>query len=149
LAKVARNTMSFLYLVALPAVLSELIVGRGPDEEDDEEWETWLAKEVLAYPLMSVVGIRDVTNAVVRGYGYEITPIAQGIEAMVKGSEGLANVVMGEAEEKDFKNMTMATGYMFGLPSRQLWTLIDNTKALVEGDELSTPELLMLREQRE
>ncbi len=141
--------MSFLYLVALPAVLSELIVGRGPDDEDDEDFYGWMAKEVLAYPLMSVVGIRDITNSVVRGYGYEITPIAQGIESMVKGGEGALNVAMGEAEEKDFKNMLMASGYMFGLPSRQLWTLIDNTKALVEGDELTPPELIMLREQRE
>lgn len=155
--KVARNTMSFLYLVALPAVLSELIVGRGPDDDDDyllaetegEKKMEWMAKEIMAYPLMSVVGVRDVTNSVVRGYGYEITPVAQGIESIALAGMSGWDVWQGESEEADFKNMLMTTGYMFGLPSRQLWTVIDNTMALADDEELNVPELLMLREQRE
>jgi hypothetical protein len=96
---------------------------------------------------MSIVGVRDVTNSVVSGYGYEITPVAQGAKTLVQ--------VMGDPEkflemdEPAAKKAVMATGYMLGLPSRQLWTMIDNFKALSEGEDLTVPEMLMLREQRE
>jgi hypothetical protein len=149
MAKVARNSMAFMYLVAVPALLSEIIVGRGPDEDEDEDWYTWTAKIALSYPLMSVVGVRDVTNAAVTGFGYEVTPVAEGVESIVKAAAALEKIATGDAEEKEAKKLLLAGGYLFGLPSRQLWTIIDNTMAMAEGDDLTLTEQLMIREQRE
>jgi hypothetical protein len=149
ISKVMGHSMSFLYLTAIPAILSEIIVGRGPDDEDDEEWLTWMAKEALAYPFMSIVGVRDVANSVVRGYGYELTPIQQGIKTILRGGREGLDVTMGEGDETSAKLMLMSAGYIFGLPSRQLWTLIDNSMAMMEGEQLAPSEMLMLREQRE
>jgi hypothetical protein len=98
---------------------------------------------------MSIPLVRDVANAGVRGFGYEITPIGRGVEDMLKAPQAALNIAMGDGEEKDFKKLTMASGYIFGLPARQLWTLADNGMALAEGDDLTLTEALMIKEQRE
>jgi hypothetical protein len=140
--KVAENTMAFMYLAAMPAVLSEILVGRGPD--DDEEWATWAAKNMVTYPALGMIGIRDVVQAATSGYKYTPTPVAQAAETIFKAATQPGKLL--ELDKTALKTFTMANGYIFGLPSRQLWILMNNTNDLIEGEDLSFPELIMLRE---
>ncbi|PUB80898.1 MAG: hypothetical protein DBP02_19840 [gamma proteobacterium symbiont of Ctena orbiculata] len=142
-----RAFMSFMYLVVLPAVLSELIAGRGPD--DDEDVAVWTMKTVAGYPASTVVGVRDLTNGIFSPYGYNITPVADAFESIVKAGKSTIDIAVGEGDEGDLKNLTMAAGYIFGLPARQLWTLGDNLDAMMSGEELSLFEALMIKEVRD
>ena len=147
--KVMAHSLSFLYLSAIPAVLSELMVGRGPDEEDDEELVPWAIEEALKYPFMGIPFVRDVASAATTKWGYNITPVSKGVEDIVNLTTIPADFWEGDADEGTAKAMTMGAGYLFGLPARQAWTIVDNTMALVEGDDLKLSEMLMLQEQRE
>lgn len=141
-ANVTRTTMSMLYLVVLPAVLAELIVGRGPDEEKDEEFMPWAATTSLAYPFMTMVGVRDFANALASGYTYQATPILDAADSFIKSGEGIgdaftdfAGITDEEFDRQDVKNMAMTSGYLFGLPARQLYTSGEHLYAVLNDEE--------------
>ena len=143
------HSLSFLYLSIIPAVLAELMVGRGPDDDDDEEFVPWAIEESLKYPFMGIPFARDAMSAATSHWGYNITPVAKGVEDIINLTTVPAEFWAGEADEGTAKAIFMGTGYLFGLPARQAWTLIDNTMAIMDGDDLKLPEYLMLKEQRE
>jgi hypothetical protein len=105
--------MAALWFV--PAVLGELIVGRGPD--DDEAWTLWAAKVLAAYPLQSVVFVRDLANGVLGGYGYDLAPAGDVFGAAVRLGIDLAE---GDASRSAITNATMAAAFWWGLPGRQM-----------------------------
>lgn len=139
-----RAAMSFLYLVVLPAVLSELVAGRGP--EDDEDEAMWTFKTVAGYPASTMVGVRDLVNGMFSPYGYNITPVADAFESIVKSGKSIGDIATGDADETDLKNLTMTAGYVFGLPARQLWTVGDNLEAMMSGEDVNLFEALMIKE---
>ncbi|KKK99361.1 hypothetical protein LCGC14_2633520, partial [marine sediment metagenome] len=66
-----RFAASMFALWFAPAILAELIAGRGPD--DDEDFAEWLKRTSyiwVLYPLATVVGVRDIANAM-GPYGYD------------------------------------------------------------------------------
>ncbi|MEW8092089.1 MAG: hypothetical protein AB2784_20945 [Candidatus Thiodiazotropha endolucinida] len=144
LVSTPRAFMSFMYLVVLPAVLSELIAGRGP--EDDEDAAIWTMKTVAGYPAATVVLARDIANGIFTPYGYDLSPVGAAVGSIGKASESVADIVTGEGDETDLKNLTMATGYVFGLPARQLWTVGDNLEAMMSGEDVNLFEALMIKE---
>ncbi|MEW8025984.1 MAG: hypothetical protein AB2803_20020 [Candidatus Thiodiazotropha sp.] len=143
-ASTPRAAMSFLYLIVLPSVLSELIAGRGP--EDDEDEAIWAMKTVAGYPAATIVLGRDIANGVLSPYGYDLSPIGNAIGSLGNASKSVADIVMGDGDETDLKNLTMATGYVFGLPARQLWTVGDNLEAMMSGEDVNLFEALMIKE---
>ena len=113
-----------MFLWFVPAVLGELLSGRGPG--DDEEWSTWFKKNALSfltYPVNAVVGLRDIVGAIGSKFGYDISPVGGAFETIVKlGNSGLKAL----DEEKDLgrsdlKNAVDAVGTWAALPSRQAW----------------------------
>lgn len=113
-----------MFLWFVPAVLGELLAGRGPG--DDEEWSTWFKKNALSfltYPVNAVVGLRDIVGAIGSKFGYDISPVGGAFETIVKlGNSGLKAL----DEEKDLgrsdlKNAIDAVGTWAALPSRQAW----------------------------
>lgn len=72
---------SFLWLVAVPAVLGQLATGRGPDDDDD--WGEWLVGTIAMYPFQAVVGVRDLAAYVAKPqYGYSFSPAVRAIESV-------------------------------------------------------------------
>jgi hypothetical protein len=140
--KITENTMAFIYLAAMPAVLSEILVGRGPD--DDEEWAIWAAKNMATYPALGLIGVRDAVQAFTSGYTYTPTPAIQAAQTVF----GVVDTTI-KGELPDLDDVTMSAGYWFGLPSRQLIISATNTVALIEGEDLSFPELIHLRKYSE
>lgn len=113
-----------MFLWFVPAVLGELLAGRGPG--DDEEWSAWFKKNALSfltYPANAVVGLRDIVGAIGSKFGYDISPVGGAFETIVKlGNAGLKAL----DEEKDLgrsdlKNAVDAVGTWAALPSRQAW----------------------------
>jgi len=119
------GSMAALWLV--PAVLSELLAGRGPDDEDDTmNWAMW---ELLRFPFSTVVGVRDIASAIgPDAYDYELSPVVDAGKAVVNTLNAVG-AAAGEAArgegfeltEGQVKEFMMAVGYWAQLPSRQMY----------------------------
>ena len=151
--KVAINLQSLIYMVVMPAVLGEIIAGRFPDEDEDEDYTSWMAKLIIAYPFMTVVLVRDIASALSSKYDYQMTPIAGAVTDILNATEAVAGLTTDPADalvsESFYKTMVMGAGYYFGLPSRQAWILQNNTMDLINGESLTFFEFIMLKERRD
>lgn len=118
-----RFVASMLTLWFMPAVLSEIVAGRGPD--DDEDWDEYMKRTAslwATYPLQSVVFVRDVVNAA-GPWGYDGPPA---LEAITKTGETLAlpaKILDEDAEltRGDLRDALLAGSYWGHLPGRQMW----------------------------
>ncbi len=133
IAQVNANQLSFPQIAASafflwfgPAVLSELIADRGP--EDDEEWEAWLAENIIKYPFQSIIILRDMVNhginqAAGNPFDFSLTPAA---EAFAVPGEAVAGIVTdlakeGEISRQSIEKSVLAASYWGHLPGRQTW----------------------------
>lgn len=140
-----KAMMSFVYLIMLPAVLSEMITGRWDWDDEPEEQLKKAVTLVVAYPFQTMVGMRDLVNGIVSDYGYSMTPVGNALEMITRGSGELAEVFTDdEFTKSDAKAMTMAAGYIFGLPARQIWITGEGLyDVLIEGEDMNLSEMLL------
>ena len=115
---------SLFLLWFLPAVLEDLLLGRGPDDDDDEDkWLKWAAKNEVMYPFQSVVIARDLVNGMDK-FGYEPSAAFDMFEKASKTGKLGVDLATGEKEEisrTNIKDAVMLVGYFAQLPTRQLW----------------------------
>lgn len=112
----------------LPAVMGDLMVGRGPgaDDKDKEEWVRWLkwiGKKEITYPFQSIILLRDIINGAAE-YGYEPSAAFDAFEGAARTLRLGTNLAIGDKEDitrADVKGLVQSVGYMTGLPSRQVW----------------------------
>lgn len=105
----------------MPAVMFEMAVGRGPD--DDDEWWEWALLKILVYPAMTVPFVRDAANAIEQMIsGKHATTRSNPISDVVMLLAGTVRQALKEdAEIEDFvKAAAKATGVMVGLPTSQV-----------------------------
>ena len=115
-----RFAASMTMLWFMPAILGELLVGRGPD--DDEEWPEWVATKLAQYPFQAIIGVRDLMNGVLGDYGYEASPVFDAGEALVKLGKSVGSVATGEdVTRQDVRAALDAAGYWGHLPTKQMW----------------------------
>ncbi len=106
-----------LFTIAIPAFAADIIVGRGPDDEDD--YPQWLARKIALYPLMSIPLLRDVASSLDSGFDYKFTPLASGLEKLAKLGKATAKAVTDEDEMQwgGFAVKAAETiGYLAGVP---------------------------------
>ena len=127
-----RAVARMLALVIMPAVLGELLAGRGPEEDEDETW--WAIRKMLLYPLASVPILKEGSGVVeasminLAGEGemkfqpsWRLTPVAGSIEKVGRTFMNTSDVLAGNREFNDVAwDMFETSGYIFGLPTRQL-----------------------------
>ena len=133
-ASAMRAATSFLLLVALPATFTEIMAGRGPD--DDEKWWVWAAKEITMYPAMSVVGLRDVARFVDGQFGYDMSPAESAPESIFKLLRETLRVATDPEKfdlEKMGKLVMQAYGYSKGLPLKQVEISLFNIIEYLDG----------------
>lgn len=115
---------SLVLIWFVPAVLEDIMLGRGPDDgADDEEWMRWAIGKTMSYPFQSIVLMRDVINGMGE-YGYSPSAAFDAFENFSKTASIARDLVTGDKEElerKDYKSLTMTAGYAAGLPTRQVW----------------------------
>lgn len=119
---VAKYVASLAMLWFVPAVLQDLILGRGPgDDADKDEWMLWLAKTEAKYPFQTIIILRDIINGMDK-FGYEPSAALDmfgSIATTLKNSGKL--FTDEEISRADAKAAAEAVGYATQLPSRQLW----------------------------
>lgn len=115
---------SMFLLWFFPAVAEDLMLGRGPDEDaDEDEWLEWFIHKEVTYPAATVVGVRDMV-AMSNGFGYSPSAAFDAIEQpgrTIKTGLQFATGDREDIERKDIKSVFMTAGYLVGLPSRQVW----------------------------
>jgi hypothetical protein len=127
-----RAVARMLALVILPAVLGEILAGRGPEEDEDETW--WAIRKMLLYPLASIPILKEGSGVVeasminLTGEGemayqpsWRLSPVAGSIEKVGRTFMRTSDVLSGDREFNDVAwDMFESSGYIFGLPTRQV-----------------------------
>ena len=127
-----RAIARMLALVIMPAVLGELLTGRGPEEEEDEGW--WAIRKMLLYPLASIpilkegAGVVEASMINLTGEGemkfqpsWRLSPVAGSIEQIGRTFMKTSDVVAGNREFNDVAwDLLDTSGYILGLPTRQI-----------------------------
>ena len=108
------------WLLVVPPILSELLAGRAPEE--DEDWGLWAMQKMLLQAIGPIPGIRDAAGALSSGFGYKFTPAARGFETLVSAFRDGSRIVQGEETKRATRNALETVGYATGLVPGQLAT---------------------------
>lgn len=120
-------------LVIFPAVVGELLAGRGPDDDEDEVW--WAVRQMLLYPIAAIPFVRDFTGLAeqqmiaMSGDGsmdfspsYQLSPVVGSINKA--WNQLVRNPLAVATGDKEFDSdmawkMWEASGIITGLPTAQ------------------------------
>lgn len=141
-AAVARS----IALVILPAILGDLLAGRGPDDEEDATW--WAIRKSLLYPLASIPVLRDFSGYLeaaiigISGEGemkfppnYKLSPIVGAIEKIAKAPGKVVSAIEGDKEADDVAwDIFESSGIVLGLPTAQPRITGEYIFDLISGD---------------
>lgn len=114
------------WLIVVPPILSQLLAGRGPEE--DEDWGAWSFKQMLFNMLAPIPVLRDLAQpawdkaAGNRSFGYQLSPIQRAGETMVNVAGDAGRIARGEETKRATRNALEATGYATGLVPGQIAT---------------------------
>lgn len=136
--------MAFLFV--LEAIMYGAIMGRLPDDEDDEDlgWPAYLLRETGFSVAAGLPFIRDLTGPL---QGFD-TGGAYGsiggtiLQPLIRGS---SDIESGELRLSTVKAITNAVGLATGLPSTASNRVLDGIWREAEGEDVSPIEYLMGR----
>lgn len=121
------------WLVVVPPLLSELLAGRGPDE--DEDWGMWAFQNMLVGLLGPIPIVRDVAGAMESGFGYSFTPAARAFETGMNVVKDIKKIAAGEETKRATRNALEVSGYALGLPTGQLASAVQFIVDVSEGEQ--------------
>jgi hypothetical protein len=138
---VSRFTRDFMYIWVLPAVLSTMLFkGGGAADDDPDKWLHKYLYSLIMYGMGMVPLVRDVGSFAwaafdkdVWSYGYKISPVQAMPEGIVKGAVATKDILSGEGDDKDLKNVIMGVSFAAGLPGNLIQKSTLGTKAFLEG----------------
>jgi hypothetical protein len=142
--KFMRTVGRTFYLILLPAVLGELLAGRGPDNPDDEEEVArWLIHTVGTYPFAAVPWVRDGVNAVApiitgegRSFGYRYSPALAIYDKLQYFTSDVTDAISGEGDWSEAAEGAFElSGYIFGLPTAQAQITGGYIADVISGEE--------------
>ncbi|HET6890483.1 MAG TPA: hypothetical protein VFH31_05225 [Pyrinomonadaceae bacterium] len=136
-----------LALVVLPAVMGDLLAGRGPGEDEDETW--WSIRKILLYPLATIPVLRDFSGymeaGIIKASGegemkfapsYKLSPVVGALEKIARLPGKAADVATGEKEFDEVAwDIFETSGYVFGLPTAQPRITGEYLLNLLSGNE--------------
>lgn len=146
--KAAMNgNMKFLPILAntaictwfFPAVGYALLHGDRPEDNDDT-WLWWAIKRTAAYPLQSVVLVREIASF----YDPQLTPVESIAKAAQRLIFEMGDVAEGDIDLWDISERVIETaGYAFGLPSRMALVPLEHMQDFLEyGEDFNAMSLL-------
>jgi len=136
----------------VPAVMGELLTGRGPDDDEDEL--SWALKQSLIYLALGVPVLRDIVGGALGEFGYQLSPVAQVGNTVASTIKKAGQVAAGDAEIDELvKPVLRTTGYLVGLPTGQIQItgeyLYDLATGEADPDDLGEFAYGMLYRRRE
>lgn len=142
----AHTIISSAMLLWLLPSICEYLLREGLGGDDDDEYLEELLSSVASYPFATLPVIRDFTNAAFSDYSYSITPLQASIESGVnlfkegkKAFDEDKDVDMAKLLEKG----TMAAGYAFGLPTRQVIITVDGFTRWLDEEDIDLRDMFM------
>jgi hypothetical protein len=141
-----RAAARLMALVIFPAIVSELLANRGPDDDEDAVW--WAARKAMLYPMASIPVVRDFSGLTEKwminmiGDGkmdfapsYRLSPIVGAIEKVSKIPSKIGDVVVGDKEFDDVAwDIFESSGYVLGLPTSQARITGEYLQNLLSGE---------------
>lgn len=138
---VAKFTLQFVMIAVLPAVLTEMMMGNGGDDEDEDKLAKRYARALAMYGAGMFPVVRDLASYTwsvfdkdTYSFGYKISPVQSAGEGVVKGVQSLGDILAGEGDIVDTKNAIMGTSFAFGLPGKLISDFVAGANAWMEGD---------------
>lgn len=137
------GALSLLWFI--PAVMEDLVRGRPPEGDDEDKYLKWLLRKEMLYPFNTIVLGRDLANAADR-YLQTGTKDFQGSPIFDAGSAAIGafmslpvKIATGEDITRgDIRDVINTAGYVYKLPSRQIWMTADYLYAWMTGEQ--TPD---------
>lgn len=113
---------------AVPALMGDLLTGKGPDEKKEESALSWGVKKVLLYPFMALPGVREAASMVEFGPNVSPSPIGRITEAAGRVTSDAVRIAAGKDVErgKVIRHAVDAVGMIGGLPISQIGILAEN-----------------------
>lgn len=129
-----------LTMYVLPALLEDLMSGRGPEEDEPDDILRWALNSTLQYGASQLILVRDVVNAASSGFSYRMSPMASAGTAAAKVMSDLlktAEWALGGDEpdwEKIPGHLVEISGPAFGLPSNQIMRTMKAVGRYLDND---------------
>lgn len=114
------------WLIVVPPVLSELLAGRGPG--DDEDWGLWAFEKMLFQMLGPIPIVRDAAQPVwngltgQKGFGYQLSPMQRAGDTIVNVAKDAGATLQGKPTQHAVRNTLDAVGYTTGIVPGQIST---------------------------
>lgn len=135
-------TLDMTFLFTLEAVITAAIKGRLPDDDDEDEdgWLAFLAKETAFSVMGTIPFVRDVAGPV-QGFG------GGGAYGAITEELGrpLVQIGQGEIDRALVKSIISTTGLASGMPVAQINRAVDAAWRQAEGEDVSPAEYIMGR----
>lgn len=133
------------FTIVMQALVSQWMAGRWDpgDGEDEDDRNLRLMSEVALAPTAGVPLVRDMARGAVRTattgerFTMSTVPAFGALGSTASGVGGSINDLAedGEISRQSARDLTMAAGYWFGLPSRQIWTTGSYASDVASGEE--------------
>lgn len=110
-----------MVLTLFVPVIGSLLGGGGPDDDNDEGWMEWAAKQSLYGLAAPVPFLRDAVPVAVKkaagdkSYGYRFTPVAGAGETLERVAGDARKVAEGKETTRATRNMIEMLGYTNGI----------------------------------
>jgi hypothetical protein len=127
------------WLVVVPPLLSEILAGRGPD--DDEDWGWWSAKRIITNTLGPIPFARDLANPLWdalsggKPFDYQLSPLQSAGQSFVVVGKDVGKTVQGKPTKHAVKDTLLAAGYATGLVPGQLASATQFLVDVGNGDQ--------------
>lgn len=130
-------------LLVLPTALEAIMRREEPDEDDEENYASWLALRATFYSLSSLPLIRDMLG-MAEGFGYSLSPLDSFGDSLGRSYREIAKAVdEGEMDAATLKAIASAIGFGFGAPVTQVNRIIDAADAMHEGEDVGVYDFLV------
>jgi hypothetical protein len=144
----SRSTVAakLMFIFTVPVLLEMLLRGDFGDDDDDESNLQKYLTNLALYPVQTIPGLRDIATGAAGEYGYNISPVAQILEAGTASLPKVAGRLFTDDEltKSQVKGATKFVGALAGIPGvNQAWSTGEHLHSVLsEGEELTLSQLL-------
>jgi hypothetical protein len=128
------GNLALIFIIS--PLIAEFLGGRffPRDDETEEERNQRLMWTLIRYPAMTLPFVRNVAQVAGSAYDFTLSPTESAIGQIIDAGEDIAAGRTFESEATT-KRFVTAIGYLYGLPTPQIWITLDYLFDKLEGEE--------------